>query len=118
MSDRDVTVVLSNAPASVAETLARALVDARLVACVNLWPVTSVYRWQGAVTVDREVTMFCKTTRAEAPAVCAAIVAEHPYALPEVLALGTLEALSHRPYLQWVRDEVEPTQQPHEKKAP
>src|ERR1044072_6857155 len=41
--------------------LAEAIVAARLGACVHVMPITSVYRWDGAVTKDAEWRLVVKT---------------------------------------------------------
>ena len=98
-------VVLLTAPdAATAERLARALVEERLAACVNLVPgVRSVYRWQGQVEDASEVLLVVKT-RADRGAALALRVRElHPYALPEVLELAVSGGGAE--YLDWVRKE-------------
>mgnify|MGYP002351831243 CR=1 FL=1 len=104
----DVRVVLCTVPdREVALRLSRALVEERLVACVNLLPqVTSVYRWEGAVQEDTELLLMMKTQAARVEALTARVVALHPYDVPEVLVLpvsGGSEA-----YLGWVRAETAP----------
>lgn len=89
--------------AATAERIARALVDARLAACVNLLPdVRSVYRWDGDVVVDDEVLLMIKTTPAQLPALRDRLVALHPYEAPELIALPVADGLPA--YLQWVAD--------------
>ena len=70
-------VVLTNCPdETCADRIARALVEQRLAACVNrLAPVSSIYRWQGAIEETEEVPLLIKTTRACYAALEAAIVA-------------------------------------------
>lgn len=87
--------------------IARALVERRLAACVNLVPkLTSVYRWQGAVEEAEEVLLFIKTTEAQLDALEAAVRELHSYELPEFLALR-VEAAS-QPYLDWIAGSVGP----------
>lgn len=88
-----------------AVTLAHALVERRLVACVNvLHGVRSIYRWQGAVHDDRELLLLAKTTGARLAEVTAALSELHPYEVPEIVAL---EAASVAPaYAAWLRDSV------------
>lgn len=83
--------------------LAQALVERRLVACVNVLPgVRSIYRWQGAVQDDRELLLLAKTTAARLSEVSDALAELHPYDVPEVVAL---EAEMVAPsYAAWLRD--------------
>lgn len=100
-----VVVLLATAPSAEGERLARGLVAARLVACVNLLPgVRSIYRWEGAVACDEEVVLLAKTTRSGFAAARDHLLAEHPYDLPEILALPVADGLAG--YLSWVRGEV------------
>jgi periplasmic divalent cation tolerance protein len=104
----DVVLVLTTVPdVPTAETIARALVEERLAACVNaLAPMTSVYRWNGAVTRDEERQLIVKTTRDRVGEVEARLAALHPYELPELLVV-TVDGGSER-YLAWVRAETGP----------
>ena len=88
-----------------AERIARALVERRLAACVNVVPgVVSVYRWKGNVLRDEERLLVIKTRAARLEALREALVALHPYELPELVALP-IEA-GHEPYLAWLDDSV------------
>jgi periplasmic divalent cation tolerance protein len=85
-----------------AERLARALVERRLAACVNVLPgVVSVYRWQERIERDNEHLLIIKSSRARLTELQATLVSLHPYELPEVLALPV--AAGHAPYLEWLR---------------
>ncbi|MDP7081466.1 MAG: divalent-cation tolerance protein CutA [Candidatus Undinarchaeales archaeon] len=86
-----------------AEAIAATLVEERLVACVTMLPVRSVYRWEGAVQHDTETVLFAKTRADLVERAMARIVELHSYEVPCVLVLP-IEA-GHRPYLDWV-DEV------------
>lgn len=101
-----VLLVLTNLPdQAAAESLATALVEQRLAACVNiLAPCTSVYRWQGQIETATEVPLLIKTTRARYAALEAAVRAHHPYSLPELIALPISEGLPD--YLDWVATET------------
>jgi periplasmic divalent cation tolerance protein len=87
-----------------ARTLARAIVERRLAACVQLdAAVSSLYRWQGDLREEQEIRIVIKTVPACAAALQAFFAAEHPYGLPQFLA--TIDQASAA-YAQWVRDEV------------
>lgn len=99
-------LVFTNLPDEAsAELLATRLVNNRLAACVNiLAPCRSVYRWQGAMESAQEVPLLIKTTRESYSALEAAIRAEHPYELPEIIAVPI--ALGLPGYLDWVAAET------------
>lgn len=102
----DILIVCSNLPdRNAALALARALVERRLAACVNvLAECTSVYRWQGAIETTTEVPVLIKTTAERYPELEQAIRALHPYELPEIVAVPIRGGLPG--YLQWVSDET------------
>jgi periplasmic divalent cation tolerance protein len=97
-------VVLVTCPSqAVARTIARTLVEERLAACVNLLPrITSVYRWEGKLTVGTEVLLVIKSRRARFPALARRVAALHPYSVPEIIAVP-IQAGS-RPYLAWLSE--------------
>ena len=103
-----VQVVLVTAPdAEVGTRLARAVVEERLAACVNLVPgVRSIYRWAGAVQEDAEVLLVIKTREDRVAALSRRVHELHPYELPELIAVGVLGG-SER-YLDWLRGEAAP----------
>lgn len=88
-----------------AKKIARALVDRKLAACVNIVPrIQSVYRWQGTVENAEEYLLLIKTTRARVEAVQVAVRELHSYDLPEFVVIliegGTPE------YLNWIAESV------------
>ena len=103
-----VLLVLTNLPdRAAAERLADALLEKQLAACVNiLAPCRSVYRWQGALQHDEEHPMLIKTTTERYAALQQAIRADHPYELPEIIAVPIERGLPQ--YLEWVASETKP----------
>jgi periplasmic divalent cation tolerance protein len=98
----DVRIVLTTIGSeSAGLVLARALVDERLAACVNVLPqMTSVYRWKGAVEQDNEHQVVIKTAVDRLPALEARLRELHPYELPEFLVLEVGNGSAA--YLAWV----------------
>jgi periplasmic divalent cation tolerance protein len=91
-----------------AEKVARALVDERLAACVNIVPgVVSIYRWKGNVEQEPELMLVIKTLAAQLDAVTARLVELHPYELPEVVVIPI--GGGHKPYLDWLAEQVRPS---------
>lgn len=102
----DVLLVYCTCPdAASAGSIANALVDERLAACVTTLPqVRSTYRWQGRIEHADEQLLLIKTTAACLPALTARVQALHPYELPEVLAVESAGGLA--PYLDWVAEQT------------
>ena len=105
-ADSTALLVLTNLPdRAAAERLADALIGKQLAACVNiLAPCRSVYRWKDAVQHDDEHPMLIKTTAGRYPELERAIRAEHPYELPEIIAVPIGRGLPA--YLEWMAAET------------
>jgi periplasmic divalent cation tolerance protein len=101
----EVVVVLTNLPdLAAADKLAQLLVAQRLAACVNvLAPCSSVYRWKGGIETAIEIPVLIKTAAALYPRVEAAIRANHPYELPEIISVPVETGLAQ--YLRWIATE-------------
>ncbi|MDH4149738.1 MAG: divalent-cation tolerance protein CutA [Betaproteobacteria bacterium] len=101
-----VLLVLSTMPDQAgARKLARLLTESRLAACVNvLSPCQSVYRWRGAVEESTEIPMLIKTTAGRYAELESVVRANHPYELPEIIAVPLARGLSG--YLEWVAGET------------
>lgn len=98
-----IAVVTTVASREDAQTIARALVDARLAACVQISAIESVYRWDGQVQSDPEYRVLCKTTAANWVVVEAAIRERHPYDLPQIVAFALDPVAAD--YAGWVESE-------------
>jgi periplasmic divalent cation tolerance protein len=104
MSELRYQLVLTTCPdATAAEAIARALVEGRLAACVNvLPPMRSIYRWRGAVESAEEQLLIAKIRVADYAKVEHLIQQVHPYELPEVVAIPIADGLPG--YLAWIED--------------
>ena len=90
-----------------AATMARALVNERLAACVNIVDgVQSVYRWQEKVEESAEVLCLVKTRPELLDAVTARGQALHPYDVPEILAFEVMDGSPT--YLAWLDESTRP----------
>jgi periplasmic divalent cation tolerance protein len=99
-------VVLSTIPADLdPRPIARALVGARLAACVNVVPgLLSIYRWKGEISEDGEQLLLIKTSRERTDALREALVRLHPYEVPEFVVLE-IDAIAAS-YRAWLLQSV------------
>lgn len=105
MTDK-VIVLVTCASRGEARRIARALVEARLAACVNVVeaPVESIYRWKGKVETAREFLLVIKSSRKRFAALEAEVRRMHRYDVPEIVAVP-IERGS-RPYLAWLDESI------------
>jgi periplasmic divalent cation tolerance protein len=89
-----------------ARKIARAVVEERLAACVNILPgaVTSIYRWKGKVQSARERLLLIKTSRKRLAKLQATVEKLHSYDVPEFIAVPIVEGSSA--YLSWIEESV------------
>lgn len=83
-----------------AEAVAHALVAQELAACVQIFPISSIYKWQGKIEQAEELMLFCKIKSADYAAVEAAIRALHSYETPEIIEIAISQGSPA--YLQWI----------------
>jgi len=100
------TLVLSTAGSmDQACTIAEALVNRRLAACVNIIPgVASVYRWKGKVEKSGEWLLLIKTAQEAFEPVRDALKELHSYELPECIAVAIDDGSGE--YLEWISDSM------------
>ena len=108
----DKIVVLSTCgSAEEAARIARALVEKKLAACVNVMPaIRSVYRWKDAIEDEQESLLVIKSSRALFDQLRAEIERLHSYEVPEVIAVPIVDGSEG--YLEWLDRELAAKQEP------
>lgn len=97
-------VLLSTAPVGEADRIARALVEERLAACVNVSKVRSYFSWEGELSQDDEDLMVIKTEQRMVEPLKKRIKELHSYQVPEIIVLPVKEG--DEAYLRWISDSV------------
>jgi len=107
LSDQFV-IVLTTVPADGdADALARTLVEERLAACVNvLPPMTSIYRWKGAVETSSERQLLIKTTARAVNALQVRLQTLHSYDVPEFVVIPITSGSAD--YFSWLAEAAQP----------
>lgn len=91
-----------------ARRIARAVIEKRLAACVNIItaPAESVYRWKEKVETAREFLLLCKSADKQIPALQREVQRLHSYDVPEFIVLPIIAG--SRAYLNWIVESVTP----------
>lgn len=96
-------IVLVTTPSQAeAESIASALVEAKLAACVSMIPIRSIYTWEGKICRDEEWQLMIKTNLDRFSELETRIKSMHPYEVPEIIALSIVNG--YPPYLQWIAE--------------
>jgi periplasmic divalent cation tolerance protein len=85
-----------------AENIARALLERRLAACIQVTQIQSYYTWKEIVNVDDEQLLLIKCKQADFADIQQCIKANHSYEVPEIIQLPISAGLPD--YLQWISE--------------
>lgn len=100
---RNVVVFVTASGEEEALKIARAAVQERLAACVNIIKgVRSIYWWKGKVEDDSEMLLVLKTREDLLEALDRRVRELHSYEVPEVIAMSI--AWGSEPYLRWMEE--------------
>ncbi|MCL2391576.1 MAG: divalent-cation tolerance protein CutA [Oscillospiraceae bacterium] len=88
-----------------AKMLARLLVDEKLAACVQIFPIESVYFWDGETCDENEVLMLIKSKSVLYERLQTAIWRNHPYKVPEIIQLPITGGLPA--YMKWIDETLD-----------
>ncbi|MDM9383128.1 divalent-cation tolerance protein CutA [Chlorogloeopsis sp. ULAP01] len=97
-------VLVTTASKEEAEVIASALVEARLAACVSLFPIQSIYRWQQKIHNEQEWQLSIKTDLRLFPLLESKIRELHSYQAPEIIALPIV--YGSELYCQWISEQI------------
>jgi periplasmic divalent cation tolerance protein len=104
MNDNEYAVVTTAcADEAEAEKIAALLLERKLVACVQMFPVNSRYIWKGELCADKEILMLIKCRRDNYGDIERTILENHSYELPEILLTPIRGGF--RKYLDWLTGE-------------
>ncbi|MDI6888197.1 MAG: divalent-cation tolerance protein CutA [Methanocellales archaeon] len=85
-----------------AKRISRVLVEERLAACVNVFPITSMYHWDG-LREEKEVALIAKTKTANVKKVENRVKELHSYDVPCIISF---QIDGSEEFLKWIGDEV------------
>lgn len=99
-----IVVLVTTGSVEEARAIARLLIQQRLAACVNFFPIQSVYHWNDEIQEDAEFQLLIKTDGALFKQLENTIKANHTYDLPEIISLEIRQGSQE--YLSWISGET------------
>lgn len=87
-----------------AKKIAQLLLRKKLIACANIFPIQSLYRWQGKIKEEREVVVILKTLSSKANKVKTEIEKIHSYSIPCITEMGVKP---NEKYGKWLEEQVQ-----------
>lgn len=84
--------------------IAQSLIKSKLAACINLFPVNSIYIWQGEINDDQEYQLIIKTDLNLFQELAVKIKTLHSYEVPEIIALSI--SAGSASYFSWLGDSL------------
>jgi len=98
-----ITVYLTCRDSKHAKEISSKLLEKRLIACANIFPVKSVYRWKEKITEEEECAVFLKTLDKNFAAIQKEIEAMHRYDTP---CIEKIKVEANKKYEDWVNKSV------------
>ena len=93
-------IISTCADKETAKKIAKVLVETRLAACVQMFPIESVYLWEDKICEEGEIVLFIKSKADLFNKISAAIKENHPYEVPEIILVPIKDGLPE--YLNWI----------------
>jgi periplasmic divalent cation tolerance protein len=98
-----IAVYITHASEDAARSLTDVLIEERLIACANIFPISSTYWWQGVIQNEGEFVSIVKTVPQNWSALQRRVTALHPYDVPCIMKVN-VEA--NKAYENWIKDSV------------
>ncbi|OGM01954.1 hypothetical protein A3K72_00095 [Candidatus Woesearchaeota archaeon RBG_13_36_6] len=84
-----------------AQNISKALLNKKLVACTNLFPIDSIYTWKGKLTKNKEYALIAKTLQKNFNKIKKEIKGLHNYDVPCILSWNIDRG--NKAYIEWVK---------------
>jgi len=98
-----ILVYITNPTKAEANKIARVLLKKHLIACANIFPIESLYRWQGKIADESEFVLIAKTKKENYNKVKKEVEKIHSYSIPCIIQIP---AQANEKYFEWLKGEV------------
>ena len=100
-----IVIFITAANKKEAQAIAIALVEKRLVACVNIVDkIDSFFWWKKKIDSAKEVLLIAKSKKSNFRKIIKLVRVKHSYEVPEIIALPIISG--YKPYLEWIDDSL------------
>ena len=86
-----------------AKKIATHLLEKRLIACANIFPINSLYWWENKIVDENEVVLIAKTKESNFKKVKSEVEKIHSYTIPCIIKIPVN---ANRKYLDWIKSEI------------
>jgi periplasmic divalent cation tolerance protein len=98
-----ILIYITNPNKNTAHKIGKYLVEKRLCACVNIFPIESYYWWQDKIEKTKEWVIIAKTLEKNYEKIKKEIKNIHPYSVPCIIKI---KAEVNKEYLDWLKGEI------------
>jgi periplasmic divalent cation tolerance protein len=99
------TVLVTVPDLETTERIAEVLIEKRLAACANIWPVNSIFRWKDGIERSSEFALTLKIWSTDFPSVVQVVSGLHPYELPCIVKYEISDG--SQTFLDWIKGSTE-----------
>ena len=83
--------------------ITKALLGKKLIACANMFPISSMYKWKGKMQSSKEVVLIAKTKPMNYEKIKKLVARIHSYSTPCIIKI---DAVANEPYFRWLIGEM------------
>ncbi len=87
-----------------AEELGGLMIEKKIAACVDFWPITSCYKWEGSMKCVSQVMLLITTFESKLESINEIISQNHTYSIPLIAGVD-VRRINH-PYKEWMMEEI------------
>ena len=95
---------ITNPSEEEAKKIAKHLLENKLIACANIFPINSLYHWEGKIADENEFILIGKTTEGNFTKVKEEVEKIHSYDIPCIIKL---KVEGNEKYFEWLNDKIE-----------
>lgn len=96
-------IYITNPSEEKAKEIAKHLIEKKLIACGNIFPISSLYMWKGKLEDEKEFVLIAKTLDKNFEKVKQEVEKIHPYDVPCIIRIPVS---SNEKYFKWLDGEV------------